>query len=83
MNYEKKNRKKKLPRIRTRNRPDQRRVIYPLHYKYRLVIIDRTFHLNYNKHGKIPVCFYTKWRFKNSFVIDKYLSKQRLSIKPP
>ena len=32
--------------IRTRNRPDQMQVIYPLHYKYRLFIIVRTFHLN-------------------------------------
>ena len=66
--------------IRTRNNPIHRQVIYPLHHKYRLVITDRTFHVNYSK---ITVCFYKKLRFKNSFVIDKYLYKQRLSIKPP
>ena len=84
MNYEKKKKKKKnhfAPSgIRTRNRQDQRQVIYPLYYKYRLVITDRTFHLNYSK---ITVCFYKKLWFKNSLVIDKYLYKQRLSIKPP
>ena len=66
--------------IRTRNRPNQRQVIYPVHYKYRLVTTVRTFHINYSK---ITVCSYKTLRFKNSFVIDKYLYKQTLSIKPP
>ena len=67
-------------RIRARKRPDQRQVIYPLHYKYRLVMTVCTFRLNYSK---ITVCFYKKLRFKNSFVTDKYLYKQTQSIKPP
>ena len=61
--------------IRTRNRPGQRKVIYPLHYKYRLFITVPKFHRNYST---ITVCFYKELRFKNSFVIDKYLYKQRL-----
>ena len=82
--YEEKNRKKKNIFALTRFEPtDQRQVIYSLHYKYRIVITDRTVQLNYSKHSKIFVCFYTKLRFKTNFVIDKYLYKQRLSIQPP
>ena len=84
MNYENKIEKQNRfasDGIRTRNRPDQRQMLHPLHYKYHLVITARTFHLNYSK---ITVSFYKKLRFKNSFVKDKYLYyKQRLSIKPP
>ena len=45
MNYEKNIENKNhfaLDRIQTHNRQDQRQVIYPLHYKYRLVITDLT-----------------------------------------
>ena len=35
--------------IRTRNSADQKQVSYPLHNNYRVVITDRTFHLNYSE----------------------------------
>ena len=84
MNYEKQSKKKKTKHfnpdgIRTCNRPDQRLVFYPLHYKYYLVITDRAFHLTNNNYNKITVCFYKTLRFsKNRFVIDKYLYKQQV-----
>ena len=78
MNNEKKKKKKKKKNhfnpngIRTHNRPDKRQVIYLLHYKYRLVITDRTFHLNYNNYNKITVCFYKTLRFTVALLFTEY-----------
>ena len=59
--------------FRIRNSADKKQVIYPLQYKHRLVITDRTFHLNYSK---ITVCLKKSCDLKLALLlINIYINK--------